>query len=75
EGANDYILEVAVSELAPVRVRVEANSDLHDGSGWTEVVPEILEIITDSPERRKLRLRVSSGEGARKFWRFSLDAN
>ncbi|MFU8847657.1 MAG: hypothetical protein ACNA77_02920 [Opitutales bacterium] len=73
--ADGYILEAIISRLAPVRVRVQANSDLSEPSGWVDVVPEVLENAPISSAHRKLRLRVSGGDEARKFWRFQFDQN
>lgn len=73
EGSNDYILELIVSQLAPVRLHVQANPSLSESSGWVDIVPEVLEIAALSSERRKIRLRVSGGEETRKFWRFHFD--
>lgn len=73
--ADGYILEAIVSRLAPLRVRVQANSDLSEPSEWVDIVPEVLEVAPLTSEHRKIRLRVSGGEEARKFWRFHFDQN
>ncbi len=74
-NGDGYILETIISRLAPVRLRVQANSDLSDSNGWFDIVPETVETKPLSAEHRKLRLRLSTEEQSRMFWRFRLDVN
>lgn len=70
-----FTLELTLNGRAPVRVRVEATTDLSSPANWAPVVPEIEELTHSAPgepPRRSLRVRVPR-DGARQFWRFAFE--
>ena len=76
-NGEGFILEAFVSRLAPVRVGVEASDDLSNPGGWSAIVPEVesISVLANSPNRRKVRLKVASGKSGQRFWRFKFDPN
>lgn len=73
---DEFVLELVVSRRAPVRVGVEANSDLANAGGWSDLIPEVVstEILSADPNLRRVRLKVPSLAN-QQFWRFDLDSN
>lgn len=70
-----YTLELSLNGRAPVRVQVEATTDLRSPGSWVTVVPEVEELTSSAPgetPRRSLRVRLPR-DGAARFWRFVFD--
>lgn len=76
EGEDGFVVELVVSRLASVRVAFEANEELNDVSSWSEIIPNIIDISTNTLDQRTLRLRLPmDGAASRQFWRFEFNAN
>jgi hypothetical protein len=72
-----FVWTIRVDRRAQIDLAVESISDLSDINGWTEWVPEMLEVIPVSEANGtyyEMRLRLPLDSQSSRFWRLNLQA-
>jgi hypothetical protein len=72
-----FVWTIRVDRRAQIDLAVESISDLSDVNGWTEWVPEILEVVPVSEVNGtcyEMRLRLPVDSQSQRFWRLNLQA-
>jgi hypothetical protein len=72
-----FVWTIRVDRRAQIGLAVESISDLSDVNGWTEWVPEILEVVPVSEVNGmcyEMRLRLPVDSQSPRFWRLNLQA-
>lgn len=72
-----FVWTIRVDRRAQIDLSVESISDLSDVNGWTEYVPEMLDVIPISEVNERcfeMRLRLPVDSQSARFWRLNLQA-
>ena len=72
-----FVWTIRVDRRAQIDLSVESISDLSDVNGWTECVPEMLDVIPISEVNERcfeMRLRLPVDSQSARFWRLNLQA-
>jgi hypothetical protein len=72
-----FVWTIRVDRRAQIDLAVESISDLSDVNGWTEWVPEVLEVVPASEVNGmcyEMRLRLPLDSQSSRFWRLNLQA-
>jgi hypothetical protein len=72
-----FVWTIRVDRRAQIDLAVESISDLSDINGWTEWVPEMLEVVPVSEVNGtyyEMRLRLPLDSQSSRFWRLNLQA-
>ena len=72
-----FVWTIRVDRRAQIDLSVESISDLSDVNGWTEWVPEMLDVIPISEVNERcfeMRLRLPVDSQSARFWRLNLQA-
>ena len=72
-----FVWTIRVDRRAQIDLAVESISDLSDVNGWTEWVPEMLEVVPVSEVNGtcyEMRLRLPLDSQSPRFWRLNLQA-
>ena len=72
-----FVWTIRVDRRAQIDLAVESISDLSDVNGWTEWVPEMLEVVPISELNGtcyEMRLRLPLDSQSSRFWRLNLQA-
>ena len=72
-----FVWTIRVDRRAQIDLAVESISDLLDANGWTEWVPEMLEVVPISEVNvtcYEMRLRLPLDSQSPRFWRLNLQA-